>query len=673
MSRPIIATLLLIGIGGQAAAADLTLKRVMLSSAGVGYFEYAADVTGDETLGLDVPLGQVDDILKSLVVFDSAGGVAGVELPGRDNIVNAFGDAPFGPEALESPSAYLNALRGTEVTVQGPRPMAGKLLRAEPVTETDGKIATQRTRVTLLGGDGLRQFVLEDADSVQVTDPVLRSRVERALESLRRDASLTTRHLMIRVKGAGKRTVAVGYVAGAPLWKATYRLMLPASPSPTARLQGWATLENQSGADWKGVTMSLQYGSPVTFRQSLYRSYYVQRPEVPVEILGRILPDIDTRARAVTVTGSRAGGSGEAMKSADLAEGATRGMRGRAAEAPAPPAMMAAAADEVIAEETGEETIFTLSQPVDLASGHTANVPILDRDIPASRVGLVPFRRPHPLAAVRVRNNEARGLPAGVLTLYDSTGATSFAGDARLGGLPAGETRLLSFAQDLRTAVETKVSAEADVMSVLTVADGVMTYMTRSRQLVRITATSPPREARDLLLEIRRADPDQTLTFEDDKIKVTEQTATAFRVALALAAGTSRTVTAWLDQPIRQSISLEDGDDTILRAIVGQDKLPPAARAAFNRLLDLRREESRREAEVERLRKQLADVHTDEERIRKNLGSVSSADPLRARLTRALDADETKIEQLQKLIDAGLVEMEKAHRALADAATALKL
>ena len=35
-----------------------------------------------------------------------------------------------------------------------------------------------------------------------------------------------------------------------------------------------------------------------------------------------------------------------------------------------------------------------------------------------------------------------------------------------------------------------------------------MTYMTRSRQLVRITATAPPREARDLLLEIRRADPD---------------------------------------------------------------------------------------------------------------------------------------------------------------------
>src|SRR4051812_17905660 len=106
MLRLVFASLLLVCLASRANAADLSLKRVMLSSGGVGYFEYAADVDGDQALGLDVPLGQVDDILKSLVVFDSAGGVAGVELPGRDNTVQAFGDAPFGPEALESPAAY---------------------------------------------------------------------------------------------------------------------------------------------------------------------------------------------------------------------------------------------------------------------------------------------------------------------------------------------------------------------------------------------------------------------------------------------------------------------------------------------------------------------------------------------------------------------------------------
>ena len=76
-----------------------------------------------------------------------------------------------------------------------------------------------------------------------------------------------------------------------------YRLVLPAKDGDPARLQGWAVLENQSGADWNGVALTLQYGNPVTFRQAIYQSYYVQRPEVPVEILGRILPSVDTRAR----------------------------------------------------------------------------------------------------------------------------------------------------------------------------------------------------------------------------------------------------------------------------------------------------------------------------------------------------------------------------------------
>ena len=73
-----------------AAAADLALKRVVLSSGGVGYFEYEAPVEGDATVTLDVPLDQVDDVLKSLVVYDCGGtrrrghaaraGAAGAEL-----------------------------------------------------------------------------------------------------------------------------------------------------------------------------------------------------------------------------------------------------------------------------------------------------------------------------------------------------------------------------------------------------------------------------------------------------------------------------------------------------------------------------------------------------------------------------------------------------------------
>src|SRR4051812_42908002 len=238
--RRLILAFLLLGVT-PAVAADLTLRRVMLSSAGVGYFEYEAEVDGNAILGLDVPLDQVDDVLTSLVVFDNQGAVGTVELPGRDTTRASFGDVPFGPEALRSPADYLNSLQGVEITVQGPRPMEGRIVHADQVMEAlsappgPPQPAVQRTRVTIIGPEGLRQFVLEEADSVQVAEPDLRGRIGTALESLRREANQSVRHLTLRSPGNGKRTVRVGYVVAAPLWKASYRLVLPAKDGDPAR------------------------------------------------------------------------------------------------------------------------------------------------------------------------------------------------------------------------------------------------------------------------------------------------------------------------------------------------------------------------------------------------------------------------------------------------------
>lgn len=63
-----------------------------------------------------------------------------------------------------------------------------------------------------------------------------------------------------------------------------------------ASLQGWAVLENLSGDDWDGIELTVVSGNPVTFTQALYQAYYVDRPEVPVEVFGRVMPSVDTGA-----------------------------------------------------------------------------------------------------------------------------------------------------------------------------------------------------------------------------------------------------------------------------------------------------------------------------------------------------------------------------------------
>jgi hypothetical protein len=659
--RRLILAFLLLG-AGPAFAAELTLKRVMLSSAGVGYFEYEAEADGPTELGLDVPLDQVDDVLTSLVVFDSAGGVGTVELPGRDNTRASFGDVPFGPEALRSAVDYLNSLQGVEISVQGPRPMAGRIIHAERVAETlpaapgQPLSTVQRTRVTLLGTEGMRQFVLEDADSVQVADPALRARIGQALDSLRRQANQSVRHVTLRSTGDGQRTVRVGYVTAAPLWKASYRLVLPAKDGDPAHLQGWAVLENQSGANWDGIALTLQYGNPVTFRQAIYQSYFVQRPEVPVEILGRVLPSVDTRARPAQVM---------AMKAAPAPM----------APAPARADAMAEPAEQVQPAEAADETIFQLPSPITLTAGHTASVPIIDRNIPAERLDLATGNDAHPLSAIRITNDTGTSIPAGVLTLYDASGAATFAGDARLGGLPAGERRLLSFAQDLRTTIE-RNSTEQTALASLTAAEGVLHITTRLREMLHVTITAPadaPDAARrPVLLEIPK-DGDRTLTLEGGPMPGMEETATAWRLPVSLKPGEVGRLTAYIDRLEREQTALLADDGQVVVRLLNEQALMPSTRAALQRLAVLRQDEAAKRAIMIQLKAQQAAILQDEDRIRRNLAVVATNDALHARLTRALDADETKLDQLGQAIEQATTAVDKAHQTLADAAASLRL
>jgi hypothetical protein len=100
------------------ARAGLELRRVLLSSGGVGYFEYEATLQGAADLPLSVRRDQVDDVLKSLVVYDDAGNLGEVTLPGKDLTSEAFRDLPITEAALQSPAALLTALRGADVRVE---------------------------------------------------------------------------------------------------------------------------------------------------------------------------------------------------------------------------------------------------------------------------------------------------------------------------------------------------------------------------------------------------------------------------------------------------------------------------------------------------------------------------------------------------------------------------
>ena len=222
-----------------AVATELPLQRVIVSNSGLAQFTYSGTAPAGDKLEFSVRLDQVDDILKSLTVFDGEGALGAVTLPGKAPLQQLFRDLPFGPEAINSPANLLNAMVGTEIEIDGQVKARGRVFRVEEertrLPDNGGEIT--RHRLTLLTDKGLVQAVLEELSALRFVDPQTNAQVSRALSGLAQNRTKDRRSITIDLLGQGSRPVGFSYVVAAPVWKAAYRLVLP-KEGGAARLQG---------------------------------------------------------------------------------------------------------------------------------------------------------------------------------------------------------------------------------------------------------------------------------------------------------------------------------------------------------------------------------------------------------------------------------------------------
>ncbi|MEN0075627.1 MAG: hypothetical protein AAGC69_14660, partial [Paracraurococcus sp.] len=282
--------LLLTALALPAAAAELPVRRVTLSNAGLMQIEREGELAPDAGLELNVPLEAVDDLLKSMLLRDPAGQVQEVRLPAQDLAAEAFRGLPLRPVDFESRASLMRALRGQVVTAGD---VTGRLLDAE-----EGEAGL---RVTLLAEAGLRLLLLREGEQLRLADPALAGQLARAADALAAGRSADMRRLSIRIAGAtAPRRVGLTYVAAAPLWKPSWRLVLPPEGESQgesrgeARLQGWAVVENLSGTDWEGVQLALVSGNPAAYAQPLYTPVQRARPVLPVRGAAPVSVEPDT-------------------------------------------------------------------------------------------------------------------------------------------------------------------------------------------------------------------------------------------------------------------------------------------------------------------------------------------------------------------------------------------
>jgi hypothetical protein len=118
------------------------------------------------------------------------------------------------------------------------------------------------------GGSSVRSaaFPLKDETGKPPKD-------EKAKEDL--DSALRT--VVLALDGRA-HDLQVGYVAAAPVWRPSYRLVV--EPNGEAELQAWGIVENLSGEDWSNVQLSLVAGAPLAFEAQLGTPIIPNRPVV---------------------------------------------------------------------------------------------------------------------------------------------------------------------------------------------------------------------------------------------------------------------------------------------------------------------------------------------------------------------------------------------------------
>jgi hypothetical protein len=413
-----------------AVATELPVVSVTLSNAGLVQIERRGTVGPDAPVVLRAPTADVDDLLKSLVVLDPVGTVEGIRLPARDTAAEAFRGLPLRPDDFASRVVLLRALRGQRVEAGG---TTGRLADAE---ETEAGL-----RVAILTEAGVAAALIREGDEVRLADAALAARVRRAADALAAARAEDVRRIEIALRADRAREVGVLSVTGAPLWKPSWRLLVPEAQGE-ARLLGWAVIENRSGADWSRVRLALVSGNPAAYRQALYTPIEVPRVEIPVRAAETVRVRPDTGPRPPPPP---------APSVAAMAPPRMRAAAEAAAPSGAPSMDQAAAQPQAAAESSIGRVAFTLPAPVTVLSGETANVPFLDARLPAERVWWVQdLRAGSPLLAVRVTNATGSTLPDGIVTVFGAEGAEmgAFLGDSELRAIAPDEQRLLAFGRD---------------------------------------------------------------------------------------------------------------------------------------------------------------------------------------------------------------------------------
>jgi hypothetical protein len=512
------------------ASDRLPVRHVALYKNGVGYFEHDGRVHGSQTVTIAFTTAQLNDVLKSLTAIDLNGGrIADVSYNSTAPLEERLNTLQIPIGEKTTTAEFLDALRGARVEVRsGTTATVGRLLSVETITtqaekeDEEKSKPTSHTELSVVTDSGeLRTFRLTPSTSVHLLEHDVNQEVGRYLSLIASTRAADVRKMTIAAEGSGDRQLMVSYISEVPVWKSTYRIVLPSQPDQKPLLQGWAVVDNTVGEDWDNVELSLIAGAPQSFVQDISKPYYARRPVVGLPELAMLTPQtheqtLETFAKLQNAppppppTASAAPESFSvdgAANSARVGSGYGAGIAGgtlrnvlpsNAADRMEVSQLMEAQQATASTQDLGDVFEYKIKQPITIHKNQSALVPILQARVDAEKVTLWSPREMHPLRALWLTNSSGLTLDGGSVSIQE---AQTFAGEGLMDAIRPGEKRLISYAADPAVQVKSDVKGEGQRVTMVRINRGVMFQQSQTREHRIYTIRNQDSTAREVVIE----------------------------------------------------------------------------------------------------------------------------------------------------------------------------
>lgn len=662
------------------------VKAVVLYTSGVGYFEHFGSVKGDGFTELHFKTQQINDILKSLLLEDLDGGkVSAVTYGSQEPLAHTLKSFQVDLSAAPPLSELLSQLRGASVTATLARAqVTGQILSVEKKQKpaANNTVVDSWVLDLLLPGGSIRPVELDQISEIRLDDPKLQLELVKALSAVAAARDQDSKPVAIRFTGQGERRVRIGYVVEAPVWKASYRLVLtedakneqpPADKAKAdapagdkkdgdkkdgGKLQGWAIVENQTDSDWENVQLSLVSGRPISFIEDLYQPLYVARPIVEPELYASLRPQRYQEALAAQDEAVAGLQQGAGRKQAGVAD-ADRAQSYRKRGAPMQKAYNLAADAE---QERAAGNLMDATRSVQaLASGasvgeffqytvgdvtlprqKSAMIPIITDTVKTTRLSIfnAAVLADNPLLGARLINSTGKLLPQGPITVLDGG---AYAGDASIEDLPTNQSRLLSYGIDQNVLVHNNDQTELSSLTTGKVVKGVLELTYKQVFHQTYVAQNKGKTDRTLLIEHPRRQGWKLVQPEH----ALESTDTLYRFEEAIPAGQAKSLAVQEELVSRQDFAILPMNTSDIETYLRQSQIPDAVKKSLQQAAAFKRAMADTQRQIQDHQQTINEITQEQNRIRENMKAVSQSSDYYQRLVKELDAQETQIQKLK--------------------------